>query len=179
MGTVPVTIGCWEIECCGKPFSLGDQVTWRLTWTPDARLPDELFVTLDATVETVPVTNPPRGDRPAARRYQRFVRAGQIRATWSGTAPLSGRMALRGALLATWHGGGPEPTSPPVTGFVRRIRTLRQRMRISGDRPRRREALVPGSELIDMADCPHKFDDFGDRADSGVVVDLEVVAPPG
>ncbi|QFU86629.1 DUF6578 domain-containing protein [Amycolatopsis sp. YIM 10] len=178
MGTVPVTINCWEIECCGEPFSVGDRVTWRLTWAPEAKLPDELFVTLDATVETVPVTNLPRGDQPAVRRYQRFVRAGQIQATWSGSGSLSGHMTLRGVLLATWHGGGLEPTSPSVSGFVHRIRTLRQRMQISAGRPRRREALVAGSELIDMPDCPHTFDDFGDRADSGVVVDLKVVAPP-
>jgi hypothetical protein len=171
---VPVTIDCWEIECCGKPFSLGDQVTWRLVWTSAARLPDELFVTLDATLETVSVTDPPHGDPSASQRCQRFVRAGPIRAEWSGTDPLFGRMTLRGALLVTWHGGGLEPTSPPVSGFVRRIRTLRQRMQISSDR--RRLAVVRDSELIDVTECPHEFDDSGDRADRGVVVDLEIIS---
>ncbi|MBV9379285.1 MAG: hypothetical protein JO242_01260 [Streptosporangiaceae bacterium] len=173
MRVVPVIIDWWEIRCCGRPFSLGDQVTWRLAWAADAWLPGELFVTLDANVETVPVTSLPHDDPAAARYYQRVIRSGPICADWGGTEPLSGRMALRGALLATWHGGGPEASAAPVTGFVRRIRTLRQRMQIGAGR---RHAVVSGSELIDTTACPLEFDDSGDRADRGVVVDLEIVA---
>lgn len=172
MDALPVIIDFWEIECCGKPFAVGDEVSWRLVWAEQASLPGDLFVTVDATVETVSVTDFPDRDPPGVRRYQRVVRAGPIRADCGGTESLSGPMTLRGALFATWHGGGLEPTSAPVTGVVRRIRTLRQRMRINPDR--RRRALVPGTELRDVTACPQTFDDSGDRADLGVVVDLDI-----
>jgi hypothetical protein len=136
MNVFPVVVDKWEIECCGSRFSIGDRVTWRLVHAPEAKVPGELFVTLDA----------------------------------------SGRKPVRVALVATWHGGGPEPTAAPVTGYVRRIRVFSQRMEITEGRPRRRLPVVSSTELVDTTECPLEFDDDGDRSERGVVVDLQLAA---
>jgi hypothetical protein len=48
MDVWPVFLQDWQIECCGSPFSVGDEVAWTLGLYDSVEpLPDEYFVTLE------------------------------------------------------------------------------------------------------------------------------------
>ncbi|MFG1805183.1 DUF6578 domain-containing protein [Streptomyces sp. NPDC049040] len=99
MDLLPVFVADWEMECCGKPFALGTEVSWHLEFLyedefaapAEALLPVDSVVTMAATAS---VADPGQTD------------------------------GLRGGLFATWHRS--DPPARPLTGTVRRIRLVRQ-----------------------------------------------------
>ncbi|MFC0597296.1 DUF6578 domain-containing protein [Streptomyces palmae] len=96
MSMLTVFYADWEMECCGKPFSVGDEVTWTVMRVDPA---DPLRpVSADAvTGELYEFT----GHGGGARRGERLDRAGRVRRI---------RVVAQGFLAP----GPGEPASHPV-----------------------------------------------------------------
>lgn len=101
MDSLPVFVAGWEMQCCGKPFSIGTEVRWRL----ELLYEDEISAPIEALLSPDSVV------------------------TAAATATIADPDAaegLRGVLMPTWHGTGGDRPTPPVAGTVRRIRLVRQ-----------------------------------------------------
>lgn len=181
MDSWPVVVDSWEIECCRGPFSVGDEIRWRLAFVPAAMatVPVDLLVTLDAAIKTVTLLPPPEFSAESGGLDIQLLTAGPVVAAWAGSTPLAGAMPVRGALVGGWHMGGVEASAPPVTGVIRRIRVLRQSLRLDG------HTLLPvpeGTQLRDVATSPKWFERCNAATnpqdqwqESGIVADVEFI----
>ena len=143
----------WEMQCCGKPFSVGAEVNWQLQFVHEDEVaaPSEVLLPADSAV-TVP-------------------------ATATAAADPDDLKGLRGALLATWHGNRLQPPAEPVTGVVRRIRLVRQR----AVQEESFLTVIPGrSHLTELTTSRDRFASGSMRtredswAETGLIVDLAV-----
>ena len=52
MDSLPVFVADWEMECCGKPFSLGTEVRWRLQflYEDETSVPSAGLLPVDSAV---------------------------------------------------------------------------------------------------------------------------------
>ncbi len=146
----------WQLECCGTPFGVGDEVAWSLTLRPDMPGFEAVEVTLDgATVVRVHASG--------AGREEVELHLGGVRAWWDG--PVGTR---RGVLAEERHD---QPAAKTATeGVVRRIRTVRQRFVWSD----RHGAHAPSGDPIALADISHSDAMGHDPAVTGVIADLMV-----
>jgi hypothetical protein len=167
---VPIYVDGWQLECCGKPFAIGDAVAWQLQLRGEpALLPDDCYVDRShvrfeprrTTDEHLPGTN--------ARVDGILV--------WStleeDTAKATGHHCV---LAADWHAGVPDDV-PSTAGTVRRIRLVTQPYESTDGRiwvPRRADP-----DLIDLERSPAGFRLGPTREprvtpnETGVVVDLD------
>ncbi|OLT15823.1 hypothetical protein BJF78_15715 [Pseudonocardia sp. CNS-139] len=168
---VEVFVASWEIECCAPPPAVGEPTTWTLGFQPghgEYADPD-LDRERDWLVE-------PRDGWTA-------VTDGPLVAWWNdhaGPVPAPGRHRLRGLLVGSAHGLGPQDV-PATTGTVRRVRLVSQVYR-----PGRDGTLLPVRGTVSMADRERSPRWFRiDRIDSGtdvpqqtgVLLDVAVAGP--
>ncbi|QES41286.1 hypothetical protein DEJ49_09930 [Streptomyces venezuelae] len=149
----------WQLECCGDPFAVGDEVTWQLlvdTTAPEREWAAEL-TEIEGPVESA-------GGGPV-------VCAGGVTVPWTGSGDWPPRLHLRGLLTVEQHGG----KWPRTRGVVRGIQVVGQAYR--------EEHLVPGKRSLRPVDsCPKRFEHVGRaaagerlrREETGVLVELEV-----
>ncbi|WP_432097418.1 DUF6578 domain-containing protein [Streptomyces sp. bgisy100] len=188
----------WEMECCGTPFSVGDEVTWIVQLeSPDDLTPglwDDCYSEIEG--EFHPLTGE---DGPGA-----VLRAGGLTALWAAPppypaeppqaseppqaagAPYPPRARLTGLLSVNEHGPEPEVV-PQTTGRVRGIQVVTRGFRESA--PGSRTLVpVPGElRLRPEQTCPKWFadevptepgDTVGHRSETGVLVSLETPDTP-
>ncbi|MEU6095336.1 DUF6578 domain-containing protein [Streptomyces sp. NPDC047079] len=167
MGIRKVFYADWQMECCGSPFSVGEEVSWPLLLT-DAD--DVLGGGWDDALSTLAgPTEEARDDRGALR----LVRAadGLVAALPGDSARTGGHPS--GLLCVERHSAAWAET----TGYVRAIRVVRQAFAPLSPGSRT-PAPVPGERSLEVVyRCPKWFGE----APSGVLVDLDVSggAPPG
>lgn len=151
---VPVFVADWEMECCGRPFSMGTKVRWHLQFLYE----DEMSAPPEALL---PV------DSPVSRAVAAAAR---------DTKP-DHVATPRGALFATWHGIWDTPSRPPVPGIVRRIRLVRQSTLREG---RHVTVLPEGARLTELTSSRGHFSTGLMRtpeetwAETGLLVDLSM-----
>ncbi|MEU1518204.1 DUF6578 domain-containing protein [Streptomyces sp. NPDC005811] len=177
MGLWQVFYEDWQMECCGEPFAVGDEVSWPLLLRSSGEVLgggwDEHLTKVSGPVEDV------RDDEGG----------GAVRVVREGPAAVPvgdacdelfpgdrGRMV--GLLVVNGHGGGPR-----VTGRVRAVRVVTQVYEENPPGSRTWEP-VPGERGLRPVDrCPKWFDDGtpderGRRpAESGVLATLEIPDP--
>jgi hypothetical protein len=105
--TYSVFVTNWEIECCGVPPAVGDEVCWTL----ELRGPEELTPSWPAEVMTrVPAQTP----EPLASGGGSLVRIGALSASVEGSAhPAEGLLCEAHHTIA--------PDVPATTGLVERV----------------------------------------------------------
>ncbi|HLL34529.1 MAG TPA: DUF6578 domain-containing protein [Streptomyces sp.] len=181
MGLWRVFYAGWQMECCGTPFSVGDEVSWQLLLVPGeepaSRLTGPAVHVADATdgirvVQeaglTVALSEDPE-PRPAG--------SGPAEPRPVGSGPADPGTARRSGLLSVeTHGGA----WPEVTGRVRSLHIVVQDLARGADGT---WEPVPGTRTLRETDrCPKWFRgrEFGTdtgrrrRDEQGVLVGLEV-----
>ncbi|MET7915074.1 DUF6578 domain-containing protein [Streptomyces avermitilis] len=168
----------WQMECCGTPFSVGDEVSWPLLlMDADDMLAGDWERELSRIVGSVEAVPDEYGD------VFRTLRAGP-----------PGGLGLTAALNAdAVDDSGPEPAEPirrvglltverhggkwpETTGRVRAIHLVHQQYAALAPGSLTREP-VPGTRSLEaMTSCPKWFGE----GRSGVLVELDVpgAAPP-
>jgi hypothetical protein len=172
----PVLVQDWQQECCGRPFSVGDRVSWTLVVMSDAA---ETWLPTDAVTSiSLTSTRDVAGKDPLS-----VVRTGDgVVAAYGERVSVGERVVVRGAFMEEHHGGVPDDL-PPTHAVVRRIRLLRQLFRnVRG----REWAPVAGAiDARDIDTAPVHFAGFGDEPqapqhlETGVLVDIAVVPDSG
>ena len=154
MGLWRVFYAGWQMECCGTPFSVGDEVSWQLLLVPGG----EPASAITGAAEHVA----------GADHGIRVVQDAGLTVALSedpGPAPAEPGPVRRSGLLAVETHGG---RWPEVTGRVRSIHVVVEDL-ARGARGTREP--VPGSRALREADrCPKWFRD----EEGGVLVGLEV-----
>jgi hypothetical protein len=152
MESLPVFVADWEMECCGRPFSVGTEVRWRVQflYEDETPAPAEALLPLGSAV-------------PAA--------------VTAGLADPDEAEGLRGGLLATWHVGEPDAAARLLTGVVRRIRLVRQ---YTAPRDRVVTETPTGAQLTELSASRDRFARGSMRtpaeswSETGLLVDLTV-----
>jgi hypothetical protein len=49
----PVYVAGWQLECCGTPFAVGDEVEWTLMLSTHSSLPADVLTRVTGEVEPV------------------------------------------------------------------------------------------------------------------------------
>ncbi|MET8689629.1 DUF6578 domain-containing protein [Streptomyces sp. NPDC004732] len=149
----------WQMECCGKPFRVGEEMTWQLLVDPAVRGPEwaaELSG-IEGPVESA-------GGGPV-------VCSGGVTVPWQGDGGWPPRALLTGLLSVERHGG----KWPPTVGVVRGIQVVGQGFVA--------DSAVPGKRRLRAVDaCPKWFERVGRATagaalrweETGVLVSLEV-----
>ena len=150
----------WEFECCVPPPEPGRPSTWTLA-----------FVT----------SGPVLSERDRWVRRQDgtdVVVDGSAVAAWSpgnGPVPPPGPLRVPGALHGTAHGDG-----PLLTGFVHRVRVVRERfVPVQEGRRPAWERVPDSTTLVDVPEGPLAFAHDGDQWETGLLLDLHVTTPTG
>lgn len=181
----------WQMECCGTPFKVGDDVSWPLLFTDTEEAlgggwDDELSKIVGPVEDLAgDVDDGDDGDdRDAAGDGSMRVLQDETgltvalgRETGAGAGP-GDRIRLVGLLAVETHGG----EWPEVTGRVRAVRVLTQQYAETAPGSRSWEPVrASGARRLRSVDeCPKWFADGmpGERGrrwvETGVVVTLEV-----
>ncbi|MDF3148227.1 MULTISPECIES: DUF6578 domain-containing protein [unclassified Streptomyces] len=169
MGLWHVFYADWQMECCGKPFKVGDEVSWPLLLqSSDDALGggwhDQLTkVTGPVEEGTVRVLREESGLVVALHRHPVDMVAKE---DLGGVRP-GDRLRVVGLLTAEFHG---DPHLPETRGRVRAIQVLRQGYAEMAPGSLTREPVPGDRSLRSVWKCPKWFAD----ADAGVLVTLEV-----
>jgi len=162
MGLLHVFYPDWQMECCGTPFSVGDEVSWPLLFRPADEVlgggwRDHL------THLTGPVEQ-------AAVRVLRDAN-GLVVAVPESAAALRDPAVLVGLLTVETHGG----RLPQVRGRVRRVDVVTQEYGETVPGSRTWEPVRGRRSLRSVETCPKWFEGGGrERSEAGVLVGLEV-----
>jgi hypothetical protein len=154
----PVVVSQWQHACCGEPFAVGDEISWKLAVLEADRtvgLREELAVIAG---HVVGVDHTEQGDPAAIVEIDAGVVVG-----WDGDRPVGDRIDVRGVLAQEHHGGVPDDL-PATRGVVRRIRV------VSWSYDARGEPKDIPAELRDVARSPSTWD----RNEDGMLVDLDI-----
>ena len=167
MPVYPVFLDSWQIECCGRPVSIGDSVEWRLEFSEatGSTTSEAWYATVEAAVEP--------------DDYGAVVRSGALVAWWSGKGRRAGSAVLGGVFHQEHHHGLPD-RFPCTHGLVRRVQVLTRAYLLS---PLRNEWLtIPGATCLRDVERSPKY--FGGKRrepgagfmtmDTGLLVRLEV-----
>jgi len=163
----PVYVDGWQLECCGDPFAVGDEVEWTLTLVPGHPMRQELLVDFSGEVEA------PASD------YERsgyVVRSGGVRVFVEDATAVDRRFETRGLISEEHHGGIPDAV-PPTRGRVRRIQLVTTLYVRAADRT---WTPKPGEdELHDLTHSPAQFTELDTTPElrtsqTGLLVLLEV-----
>ncbi|MEV5537856.1 DUF6578 domain-containing protein [Saccharopolyspora shandongensis] len=100
--TVPVLLDGWQIECCGTPPAVGDQVSWWLEWSQwsASAIPTDMALRARLARRSVPEgfrARTTEGTVPAV------AMAGGVRAFVSVPEPLPAEITLTGVLHEDHH----------------------------------------------------------------------------
>ena len=168
----------WQMECCGTPFSVGDEVSWPLLlMDADERLGGDWDRELSRIVGSVETVRDEDGSVIRTLRAGPPGGLGLTAALHADTVDESGPEAgdpirMAGLLTVERHGG----EWPETTGRVRAIYVVHQEYAELGPGSLTREP-VPGSRSLEaVKSCPKWFGE----GRSGVLVELDVpgAAPP-
>lgn len=162
----PVYVDGWQLQCCGSPFAVGDNVEWTLMLSSDRTLPSKLVVEFSGTVEHAASDEDLSG-------Y--VVGSGELHA-WVEGAQAEREFEARGALREDHHGGIPGGV-PPTRGTVRRIQMVTRPYVRADER-----MWIPKSgevELRDLSQSPGEFRDAETLPElreiqTGLLVSLDV-----
>ncbi|MEU6367226.1 DUF6578 domain-containing protein [Streptomyces sp. NPDC046931] len=157
MGIWKVFYADWQMECCGTPFSVGEEVSWPLLL---ADADDVLGGGWDDGLSTF------AGPAEEVTGALRLVRAadGLVAALPGDAAPANAHRS--GLLCVERHSDGWDET----TGYVRAIRVVNQAFAPVSPGSRS-YAPVPGERSLDVVHrCPKWFGE----GRPGVLVDLDV-----
>ncbi|MGI5374932.1 DUF6578 domain-containing protein [Streptomyces sp. CA-251387] len=178
MGLWHVFYEDWQMECCGTPFKVGDEVSWPLLFT-DAD--DALGGGWDDELSKIvgPVEELPDDEDGSVwvLRDETGLTVALGGETGADVGP-GDRIRLVGLLAVETHGG----EWPEVSGRVRAVRVVTQQYAETAPGSRSWEPVRgPGARRLRSVDaCPKWFADGmpGERGrrsvDAGVVVTLEV-----
>ncbi|KOU57516.1 hypothetical protein ADK57_38670 [Streptomyces sp. MMG1533] len=180
MGLWHVFYADWQMECCGTPFSLGDEVSWPLLLS-DA---DEVLGGgwHDQLTKIVgPVEDVPGEEEEGASRVVRedtgLVVALQehpvhlVPPEGPGAVRPGDRIRSVGLLTVQTHGA----ELPEVRGRVRAIQVLTQGFAEPESGSEAAWEPVPGERWLRSVDrCPKWFTGDRSRSEAGAVVTLEV-----
>lgn len=175
----------WQMECCGTPFSVGDDVAWPLALYERADLGaaaadwEPFFSRLDGSAEALAEPDDDEDDGeefPAAT----VVRVPGLVALWSrggeGAPERPVPAKVTGLLSAETHVGG----GPPVPGVVRALRVVTLTYASTPGDSRMYEPVPGEMTLREVDTCPKWFADEGTgrghgahRSETGVLVTLE------
>ncbi|MEU0024257.1 DUF6578 domain-containing protein [Streptomyces sp. NPDC006335] len=162
MGLWHVFYADWQMECCGTPFSVGDEVGWPLLFQDAGDVLGGGW--RDQLTELVGPVEQGAG-RVLRDGSGLVVGVGETVAASGGSAPLVGLLTVE------THGG----RLPEIRGRVRCVQVVTQEYAETGPGSRTWEP-VPGRRSLRSVDaCPKWFDGGGGaRSEAGVVVTLEV-----
>ncbi|MCT9084064.1 DUF6578 domain-containing protein [Streptomyces fulvoviolaceus] len=163
MGLWHVFYADWQMECCGTPFSVGDEVSWPLLFS-DA---DDVLGGgwRDQLTKIAGPVDEVRGDEGSGRVLRE--ESGLVVGLPEGVGP-GDRIRRVGLLTVETHGG----RLPEVRGRVRCLQVVTQAYGENG--PGTWEP-VPGRRWLRSVDeCPKWFGGGRERSDAGVVATLEV-----
>ncbi|MFI0467012.1 DUF6578 domain-containing protein [Saccharopolyspora sp. 5N102] len=104
--TVPVLLDGWQIECCGTPPAVGDEVSWRLEWSQWSASAIPTDMALRAGLERRPVPEGPRA-RTTGSAVPAVARAGGVSVFVSVPEPLPAEITLTGVLHEDHHSARP------------------------------------------------------------------------
>ena len=179
LDVVPVHIPGWEFECCGKPFAIGDEVTWTLLFATqlEATHPEQEIIEAGFQIADI------QPDPPGPPEDGTIVSIGRRVLAWMpGDVPAPGRVALQGALIYNHHGGVPFDT-PATRGVVKRIRVITEDYRlVASPRHTMMEPIIGSIRYRDVTRTPARFDEHPSATgavqseDSGLLVDLELLS---
>lgn len=191
-GVWKVLYADWQMECCGTPFAVGDEVAWPLLVLADGT--DDLdgmdgwqeeFSEIEGPVVALDslagdwLADDTDGDDEEPWEVS-VVRAHGVTVPWNHAPPRPARAALRGLLSVERHGG----RWPDTVGRVRAIHVVTQGFaETSGGS--RTYAPVPGERWLRPVElCPKWFQEEHlsrtsqgpgyRRSETGVLVELEV-----
>jgi hypothetical protein len=182
--TVPVLLDGWQIECCGTPPAVGDEVSWRLCWGPGLTSLVPSDMELHASLEELPAPDRDTARRaalPALRMTEETVPAvakvGGLKAFVVAPVPLSADITLTGVLHEDHH-TDQLPEGMSTTGRITGVWLVSWDLRLR-DRSWRR---VDGSaELTSVPRAPKHLRNEPPPEDGGlwrntsaVLADLEV-----
>jgi len=109
----PVYVDGWQLECCGAPFAVGEEVEWTLMLSSDRSVSSDLVVELSGTVDQAVCDE---------ERSGCIIRSGGLRA-WVEDAEAGQHFRARGLLCEDHHGAMPEGV-PSTLGTVQRIQMV-------------------------------------------------------
>lgn len=174
MGLWHVFYAYWQMECCGTPFSLGDEVSWPLLLSDV----DEVLGGGRHNLLTEIVG--PVADVPGKAGATRVVHAetgltvalhedpvGLVPGEDLGEVRPGDRIRLVGLLTVESHSGA---DLPDTRGWVRAIQVVRQGFAETVPGSGTREPVAAERSLRSVRECPKWFAE----ADAGVLVTLEV-----
>ncbi|MFF1375622.1 DUF6578 domain-containing protein [Streptomyces sp. NPDC058308] len=151
----------WQMECCGKPFRVGDEVAWQL-------LVDEAGQGREWRSELTEIEGPVEsaGGGPV-------VRLAGVTVPWTGDGSWPPRVRLRGLLSVERHGG----KWPETAGLVRGIQIVEQGYlsgeRVAGERWLRPVEACPKWFKRAVSTETRKGAEYR-RDETGALVSLEV-----
>ncbi|MFD8569659.1 DUF6578 domain-containing protein [Streptomyces sp. NPDC059639] len=162
----------WQMECCGTPFSVGDEVSLPLMITPADRLDAAEEWPLSVVEGPVRAVEDDEGDRWDVVRAE----GGLDVAPHASLGTPSGRLSVTGLLSVERHTG----QWPEAVGRVASVRILTR-----GYAPETPGGTtyvpVPGERWLRPVDaCPKWFTgDDPARRDDGALVVLDAMGGPG
>ncbi|WP_217211688.1 DUF6578 domain-containing protein [Streptomyces sp. AC550_RSS872] len=174
MGLWHVFYEDWQMECCGTPFRLGDEVSWPLLLSDAAGVlgggwHDQL-TRIAGPVADVPgkagATRVVRGETGLTVALQEDP-VGVVPAEDLGEVTPGDRIHAVGLLTAESHTGA---DLPAIQGRVRAIQVVTQGFAETAPGSGTREPVAGERSLRSVRECPKWFAD----ADAGVLVTLEV-----
>ncbi|MFE0178659.1 DUF6578 domain-containing protein [Streptomyces sp. NPDC059002] len=185
----------WQMECCGTPFAVGDEVAWPLlVQTEGVQEWEAEFSTIEGAVvalDSLPGEWSEEDEGAYEDEGEDFedavepsvVRAHGVTVPWNRARPWPGRAGLTGLLSVERHGG----RWPDTVGTVRAIHVVTQGFAETSEGSRTYEP-VPGERWLRPVElCPKWFQaeelsrtSAGPgyhRGETGVLVELEVTEP--
>ncbi|WP_369168869.1 DUF6578 domain-containing protein [Streptomyces sp. R28] len=174
MGLWHVFYDDWQMECCGTPFKVGDEVSWPLLFqSSDHALGGgwhDQLTKITGSVEDIPAEE---GAVRVLREESGLVVAlhqhsvDLVSQEELGDVRPGDRLRLVGLLTAEFHS---DPDLPDTRGRVRAIQVLRQGYAAMAPGSLTRVPVPGERSLRSVGECPKWFAD----ADAGVLVTLEV-----
>ncbi len=177
MGLWHVFYAGWQMECCGTPFSLGEEVSWPLLLSDADEVlgggwHDQLSKIVGPVAEV-------RGEEGAVRvvreetgllvaLHEQLVGAEEF---GEGEVRPGDRIRAVGLLTVETHGS---VDLPEVRGRVRAIQVVTQGFADPAPGSGVREPVPGGRSLRSVDTCPKWFSGGRSRSDAGAVVTLEV-----
>ncbi|MFJ2769982.1 DUF6578 domain-containing protein [Streptomyces sp. NPDC087300] len=179
-----VSYADWQMECCGTPFAVGDEVAWPLLVLKDAgRGWEEEFSEIEGRVVALDPEDDGGDEEPCEEAA--VVRAHGVTVPWNHAPPWPERTTLRGLLSVERHGG----RWPDTVGRVRALHVVTQGFAETSEGSRTYEP-VPGERWLRPVElCPKWFQEERlsrtsqgpgyRRSETGVLVELEVAVDEG
>lgn len=169
MGLWHVFYADWQMECCGTPFSVGDEVSWPVLLSDaDDVLGGGWHHQLTKLVGPVDEVRADEGCGRVLREESGLVVG--LPQGEPGDAGPGDRIRLVGLLTVETHGG----RLPEVRGRVRCVQVVTQGYGATAPGSDTWEPVPGRRSLRSVDECPKWFGGGREQSDAGVVATLEV-----